>query len=324
MGTLEKFKEASPDYDPDQLLEAISVQRGIDKMKITEQKQFQSLRENDRELGLGTAEIVKVEARRKTLEAPLKKLDSLYSESWNDDLLDMTFKATTKLGKPKDVLEAIYLSGSISSMKEEVLNLQRERSDEESKLKTKKAETAHFATQLVMVDELIDLGLRTPAIAKLLEMVRKLGLPESVFTAITSYGSVENLEKRKRVLESLIAELETRYAALQEMVDKANKEHLEIQKLIETHLDEMKLAKVIQAVSFSPKQDVQFGMKYAIMCLSACRNICRGIEVKKMVRVRDILGNKYPIYLHAEYEVQDLLHLALAGLIICDSQGAAA
>lgn len=89
-------------------------------------------------------------------------------------------------------------------------------------------------------------------------------------------------------------------------------------------MEVMKLAKVILAVTFSPKKDVEFGMGYAIMCLMACQKICRGIDVKKTVRVKDILGNKYPNYSYAEYEVQDLLSMALTGLFACDSQGVAA
>ncbi len=51
MGTLEKFKEASGDYDPDELLQSISLQRGIDKMKIAHQKQIQRQDEIDRLVG---------------------------------------------------------------------------------------------------------------------------------------------------------------------------------------------------------------------------------------------------------------------------------
>jgi hypothetical protein len=155
-------------------------------------------------------------------------------------------------------------------------------------------------------------------------MARKLGLPESVFTAITSYGTLDNLEKRKGVLESLIAKFERQYAVLQEMIVKANKEHVEIQTMMEGRTELIRLVKAMLAVTFSPKQDVKFGLGYAILFLTACQKICSGIDVKKKVRVKDILGNKYPTYSYAEYEVQDLLYMALTGLFACDSQGAAA
>jgi hypothetical protein len=324
MGTLEKFKEASKDYDPDELLQSISVQRGIDKMKIAEQKQLQRQVEVDRQLGVKTTELRKVEEKKKMLEVPIKKWEYLHSIGYTDDLLDLLIKTTKQFGRPNDVLEGINTYGNIGKMEEKLLGLQRQTIDQESKLKKVQADNAHFKAQLVLSDALLGMGLSVIAIAKLTEMARTLGLPESVFAAIISYGSVANLEKRKGVLESLIAELEKRHGALQVMVDKANKEHVEVQKMNETHLDVIRLAKVILLVSFSPKQNVEFGLKYAILCLSACRNICRGIDVKKTVKVREILGNKYPNYSFAEFEVQDLLHMALTALFICDSQEAAA
>lgn len=254
---------------------------------------------------------------------PIKKCEDLYSIGYTDDLLDTTFKTTKKLGKPKDVLEGISTFGSIAKMEEKLLGLQRQTIDQESTLKKVQADNAHFKTQLAMSDALLDMGLSVTAIAKLVEMAGALGLPESVFAAIISYGSVANLEKRKGVLESLIAEREKRYAALEVMIEKANREHLEVQKMNETHLEVIRLAKVILAVWYSPKQNVEFGIKYAIMCLSACLNICRGIGFKKTVKVGDILRNKYPNYSFVEIEVQDLLHMALAALVIYDSQEAA-
>jgi len=75
------------------------------------------------------------------------------------------------------------------------------------------------------------------------------------------------------------------------------------------------------AVSYFPRQNIEFALTYAILMVGASKNLCIGGNINPKVRVGSVFTKKYPHYAYAEFEVIDLFELLLRALTSPDGQG---
>lgn len=159
-----------------------------------------------------------------------------------------------------------------------------------------------------------------PFISQLVDVAKQYGDPQEILKMVSAIGSLENLKKKRVELLAAIRELEERKTVSQSELNIMTQELAKVMGDIKAVEQELNLARIIYAVTYYPKQDIELALKYAILIVGASKNLCIGGKINPKIRVGSVFTQKYPNYAYVELETLDLLELLLRALTNLDIQ----
>jgi len=174
--------------------------------------------------------IVKVdelERKKAKAEGALKIYEELKSLGFDEATLKELKASSDRHGGVKGVLEAMNTYNNLIELKVKVEELEKKKSDVESRLKSVQAEYAHLQTLIGMCDTLLyKYRFSVPAITDIYEMAKKFGEPIEAIKAVGRYGElrviegeIEKLSRKKSELDLRVNELEKQIQDFRALVE---------------------------------------------------------------------------------------------------------
>jgi DNA repair exonuclease SbcCD ATPase subunit len=247
------------------------------------------------------SEVKKLEEEKSRVEAELKKVKAdyaylqtvigmcdtlLHKLNFSIPAITEVYEVAKKYGEPIEVLKAIGKYGELKAIEGEVERLTTKKNELELRVK-------ELSSQVQELRALID-ELKNTAKGMLKPFVKEL-------------------EKSMDTLRVKFSEaLDTVSSKYEEYVKRFSELKAECGRLEE----ELRLARVIQALIKYPSECKEIPLDYDILMLKAIISHCRVKGVNPKVRVGDAIGSKYLISSSKEFELLDILELALRGLEI--------
>jgi predicted nucleic acid-binding Zn-ribbon protein len=187
--------------------------KDIELQKQQAKEQLDSLR----------TEVKTLEDKSNKIQDILKSYDELKQKGLDNDIILQIRKAAVKYGGFKKCLEALNVHENLDSIKSQMDDLEKKKSNVESGLNKANADYAHFQSLLDLLNTLLyDLRFSIPAIEDIYQVAKKYGKPLETIKALSKYSELKSLEndvddlmKRKTELESKINVLEIRTRELE-------------------------------------------------------------------------------------------------------------
>jgi DNA repair exonuclease SbcCD ATPase subunit len=276
---LRGLKEASDKYGGVKgVIEAVKTYGSLTDLKSV-------LEELEERKSSVEAELKKLEADRAHLQTVIDMCDKLlYELKFSVPAITEVYEIAKRYGEPVEVLKAVGRYGELKAIEEDVEELTAKKRELESRIK-------ELSTQVQerrgLIDELrrTARGLLEPFVKELSKDVELLGRKFSdAVDAISS--KYEEYARRYGELKAECGKLE----------------------------EELRLARVIQALIKYPSELKELPLDYDIQMLRAVMNHCRIKGVNPRVRVLKTVSDKYKINPYTAVELLDLLEWAITGL----------
>jgi predicted nucleic acid-binding Zn-ribbon protein len=182
--------------------------RDIELQKHQSKEQLDSLR----------SEVKTLEDKRYKVQDILNSYDELKQKGLDNDIIWQIRKTADKYGGFKKILEALNAYENLDSIKSQIDDLEKKKTNAESSLNKANADHAHLQSLLDMLNTLLyDLRFSIPAIEDIYEVAKKYGKPLETIKALAKYNELKSLEKdvddllkSKTKLESKINVLKVR------------------------------------------------------------------------------------------------------------------
>jgi len=198
------------------VFEAVEAYGDLKSIKAEVDKLSEEKAKLEREIGGLKEEVGRLEKRREEVKAVLEVYGELAEMGFDFEALSELKKASGKYGGLKEVLEAINAYESLTSLREEVSKVRREKEDVEAELKKLNADYAYLQTVIGMCDKLLYKYRFSPsAVERLYKLVKTYGEPIEVFEAVEKYGELKALEKEIGELSAKRDELKARVSELE-------------------------------------------------------------------------------------------------------------
>lgn len=314
-----ELKKAAQDYDQQSLLKAVVSYKGLPVIEEQLRKTKEMVLADQKKVAISTDELKRLEEKKAGIATYMKKHQNLVAMGLTEELVGLVLAVVQRYGGLENLREFLNKCQSIKDLSEREQELGLKCREREARLEKLNADHSGMQTAIGMCITLLkDHKMDLQFITQLIGIARQYGEPLNVLRAVTAMGGLENLETRRLAASTEVNELEKRKTKLESEVAVATQQYGEMTGHIKSVENELNLARVIYAVTYFPRQDIEFALRYAIMTASASLKICIGMNKNPKIMVRTVFPNKYQHFAFAEFEAIDLLKMALWALSLID------
>ena len=311
-----ELKLAAKGFDPQSLLKGIILYKNLQAIETELKKVSTEVQAEVKRLEVLKGETSKLETHKAQIEPFMAKHAKLTAQGFTEQIYDLLLNVAKNYDGVENLLKGLDAYQNLQQLLSRVITIQRKCVDSESRLTMLNSQYADLQTVIAMCNFLLkERKMSIPFISQLVDVAKQYGDPQEILKMVSAIGGLQNLEKKRAELLSDISEKEMQKISSNEELNIVKQQLVTMMGDIKAVEQELNLARIIYAVTYFPKQDIELALKYAILIVGASKNLCIGGKINPKIRVGSVFPQKYSRYAYAEFEAIDLMELLLRALM---------